>query len=67
MAASAQETGARVFVGVLVSPLPDVAYQVHHTEGAGAGRVRVDIIGSIEGAAVTGSGHSILLPCIPHG
>src|SRR5581483_4832441 len=56
--------GARVFVSVLVGPLPDVAHHIHDTERTGAGWMRIDIIGSIESATVTGSGHGILLPCI---
>src|SRR5580698_250574 len=46
MIAPAQDGGTGMIVGVFICPLPDVAYHIHNTEGAGAGGMGIYIIGS---------------------
>src|ERR1700684_3329768 len=49
--AAAEDGEARVLVGVLVGPLPHVAGEVHHAEGACPIRMRIDGIRPRHGAA----------------
>ena len=61
MIAPAQDGGTGMIVGVFICPLPDVAYHVHYTERAGAGRMRIHIIGGQHHAALIWKGCSGIL------
>src|SRR5580704_5963666 len=64
IASASQNSGACVPIEKLICPLPHVANQVHHSEGAGSGWMRGNGIGTAHGAALVRSGDSGPIPLV---
>src|SRR5258708_21054000 len=64
MAPAPENSRTSVFVLVLVSPLPDIPYQVHNTERTGPLRVTSDIGRRAQGSSRVGRGYGSRFPCV---
>jgi len=49
---AAKNPAAGMFIDVFVRPLPNIAYQIHHSERARAGRVTVYLVWSAQRSAL---------------
>src|SRR5882762_6560473 len=64
MAPAPENSRTSVFVLVLVSPLPDIPYEVHNTERTGPFRVTSDIGRGAEGSSRVGRWYGSRIPCV---